>query len=352
MIVRPGPGLRFAQRHPIGWPRSPVEPGLVGAVVPVRRDRSVAVISLAERLCLLTVDRDLAVVAESITGYVPAIATGDLIPIHPAARGAACTYLQSRRLIRYDLDARAHRVSPLLRGDDTGQHAIWVDAEEARLAVQVEDTSRYDDGGTVITRVDVFDVKAAPRRLGGRALPTVEAAGSGWAAGAGLVALAAAGGLLVFDADLQPLPAHPLATAARQALAEVGADRPHALRIHPSRPLAVLAACTAESGGMRTYETWRLAWPGGAPQVRPMAGFSAIDGLAFGAFAPEGEAVDVRASTCGAARLVLLDAEAEAIHDLGIARALQGAGWSVGPLRYLAFDGATGEILIWPGGRA
>lgn len=352
MIVRPGPGLRFAQLHPIGWPKSPIDPGLVGAVVPAYRDRGVAVISLAERLCVLTVDRDAAVVAEAITGYVGAIAAGDLIPIHPVARGPVITYLQSRRLIRYDLDAHAHRVLPLLRGDDTGQFGIWVDAEEARLAVQVEDTSRYDDGGKVITRVDVFDVKAEPRRLGGRALPTVEAAGFGWAAGFGVVALAAAGGLEVFDADLQPLPRHPLAAAAGRLLTEVGADRVHALRIHPMRPIAALAVCTAESGGVRSYETWRIAWPDGAPQVRAMAGLSAIDGLAFGAFAPQGEAIDLRASTCGAARLVIFDAEVEAIHDLGIARTLQGACWTVGPLRYVAFDGATGEVLIWPGGRA
>ena len=354
MIVRPGPGLRFTQLHPLGWPQSPLDPGLVAAVVPLYRDRSVAVISFAEQLCVLRAERDEAVVAAAITGYVGAIATGDLSPVHPVRPGPVCTYLQSRRMIRLDTEQRTHRETRLLRGEDIAQFGMWVDAEERRVAVQVEDTSHYDEGGRVICRVDVFDVHSEPRAIGGRELPALRAPGFGWAAGGEVVAIVMASGLAVFDADLQPIEGHPLTLAARRILAEVGATEVQALRVHPTRPLAVLSVCVAENGGLCSYETYRVSWSDGSPEVRALAGFSAIDGLTFGAFAPDSELLDVRAATCGATRLVVFDEAGGVVHDLGIARSLQGACWSTGPLRYLAFDRATQEILIWPapGGRA
>lgn len=136
-------------------------------------------------------------------------------------------------------------------------------------------------------------------------------------------------------------------------LAETGADRVQSLRIHPARPLALLSVRTLDNAGLRSFATFRAAWPAGKPEVRALAEFSAIDGLALGAFAPVGEAIDVRASTSGATRLVIVDAAANVVHDLGIARSLQGACWSTGPLQYLAFDRAAPEILIWtvPEGR-
>jgi hypothetical protein len=350
MIVRPGPGLEFPQLHPLGWPMSPIEGALVAAVVPLYRRGEVAVLSYAEALQLLKVEREAAVITEALTRYVGAIAVGDITPVHPTTAGPVCAYLQSRRLLRVDCDAHTHRESRLLRSEENAQYGMWADAEMRRIAVQVEDTSQYDDGEKVIHRVDVFDVSGEVRRIGGRELDRPEERGEGWAAGGGLVAVARAGGLEVFDAELQPLPRHPLADGARRALSESGADRVHALRIHPTRPVAALSVRTGEAGGMRSYATWWISWSNGAAEVRSLAEFSAIDGLALGAFAPQGEAIDVRAATCGATRLVIVEVAAGLLHDLGIVRKLQGACWSTEPPRYLAFDRTTGEILVWPGG--
>lgn len=351
MIVRPGPGLQFPQLHPVGWPPPPIDPGLCVAIVPVYLPREVAVISQTDVLLRLLVDREEVTITETIHGYVGALAVGDLTAVHPARPGPFGTYLQSRRLISYDFNKHTHREWRLLGAEENALYGMWLDDEMRRIAVQIEDTSEYDDGGKVIARVAVFDVRAAPRRLGGRVLDQVEERGFGWAAGAELLAVATDGGLDVFDADVNPIPGHPLADAVQKILADVGAKRLHALRIHPSRPLAALAVCTSDNAGLRGYATYRIDWSRGAADVRPIADYAAIDGLAFGAFAPHGEAIDVRAATSGATRLVIHDPAANLVHDLGIARDLQGACWSTDPARYLAFDRAGPEILIWPGGR-
>jgi hypothetical protein len=345
VIVQPGPDVERRELLAVVFHNYPLDDALVACVVPVGTPGAAAVISYENALCSLHVDEHGAAIREHITDVVPAIAVGDLAPVHPAAPGPVCTYLQSRRMVRYDLAHRATQQLRMLHGDNTLLAGTWLSGQENRLAVQVEDTSRYDDGGLVLGRVEVWDL-AAGRRLGAAPLPRARDAGQGWAAGADVVAIARDGGLAVFDAAMQPLADHPLARAARAALAEAGAAEVHALRIHPTQPLAVLAACTADVMGVRDFTLHRVTWgQAGEPEVRRFAKLHAVGDLGFGAFAPAGDALDVRIAT-GGVTWMMLAVGPRALLDLGPSRGLQGAGWS-GPRRFLAFERGTAQIVVW-----
>lgn len=343
MILRPGPEVSADELLATSFLDYPAAADLVACVLPVFSPRGAAIIHAEGALCPVRVDAEAAVLAEVIADIVPAIAGGDLAAIAPAAPGPRCAYLQSRRLIRYDFDLRAARVVPLVRGECVATHAIWLSDQEDELAVQVEDTRRYDEGGLILHRVEVFD--ASGRRRGAAPLPGPRAPGLGWAAGAGLVALARPGGLDVLGPDLRPLPGHPLAELAARCLAEADARAVHALRIHPSRPLALLSAYTRDIFGLRDFFVWRVSW-GDAPGARLLAQVAAVGDVSFGAFAPGLDALDLRVLSGGVTR-VLLALGPRDLRDLGPSRGLQGGCWSGPPLRYLAFEREGAQVVVW-----
>ncbi|MDC0716813.1 hypothetical protein [Nannocystis bainbridge] len=345
MIVQPGPDVERRELLAVAFHNYPLDDALVACQIPIGTPGGAAVISYENALCSLHVDEHGAAIRELITDVVPAIAPGDLAPVHPAVPGPVCTYLQSRRMIRYDLAAHATRQLRMLHGDNTLLAGAWLSGQETRLAVQVEDTSRYDDGGLVLGRIEVFDL-ATDRRLGAAPLPRARDAGQGWAAGADIVAIAQNGGLAVFTADFALLIEHPLTRAARDALAEAGASEVHSLRIHPTQPLAVLAACTADTMGVRDFTLHRITWSAtGSFEVRRLAKLHAVGDVGFGAFAPAGDALDVRIAT-GGVTWMMLAVGPHALLDLGPSRGLQGAGWS-GPRRFLAFERGAAQIAVW-----
>lgn len=345
MIVSPGPEVERRELLAAAFHNYPLDDALVACVVPVGSPGGAAVISYENALCSLHVDEHGAAIRELVTDVVPAIASGDLAPIHPAAPGRACTYLQSRRMVRYDLDQRATQQIRMVSGDNVVIAGIWLSGQENRLAVQVEDTSRYDDGGLVLGRVEVFD-RASGRRLGAAPLPKARTAGQGWAAGAGVVAIAERGSLTVFGPDMSPLADHPLTRAARAALAEAGGSEVYALRIHPSLPVAMIATGTADMMGVRDFVLHRITWTEtGAFEVRRFAKLHAVGDLAFGAHAPAGDALDIRIST-GGVTWMMLAVGPRTLLDLGPSRGLQGACWS-GPSRFLAFERAGAQIVVF-----
>lgn len=347
MIVSPGPEVERRELLAVAFHNYPLDDALVACVVPVGAPGGAAVISYENALCSLHVDAHGAAIRELITDVVPAIASGDLAPIHPATPGRVCSYLQSRRMVRYDLEQRATVQVRMVTGDNAVIAGTWLSGQENRIAVQVEDTSHYDEDALVLGRVEVFDLgPTGGRRLGAAPLPKARDAGQGWSAGADVVAIAQHGGLAVYGADLSPLPEHPLVRAAKQALAEAGAKEVHALRIHPSAPVAMLAACTADVMGIRDFWLHRVTWTEtGAVEVRPFAKLHAVGDVAFGAYAPAGDALDIRISTGGVTWLMLA-AGPGALLDLGPSRGLQGAGWS-GPRRFLAFERAGAQIVVF-----
>lgn len=347
MIVRLGPEVERRELHAIGFHDYPVMDALIACVVPLATRDETAVITYEGALVPMHVDERGAARREAILEIVPAMAGGELAAIHPAAPGQACTWLQSRRLLRHDLGQNVSRVVPMVTGDSLVIHGMWLSGQEDRIAVQVEDTSRYDEGGLVLGRLEVFDL-AAPRavRVGRVDLPRARAPGLGWAAGAGLVAVAEKDGLTLLDAGLQPLPDHPLARAVRAALAEVGAAEVHALRIHPTEPVAVLAACTRELMGVRDFALLRATWgDGDAARVSPLATLHAVGDVGFGAFAPGGDALDIRVAT-GGVMWLLVAAGARTLFDLGPSRGSQGACWA-GAGEYLAFERSGAQIVVW-----
>lgn len=347
MIVRPGPEVQLTERLATAFHDYPLDEALVACVLPVHRAGAAAVISYEGALCPLHVDDDGAAILEMIGDVVPAVAGGELAAIAPAARGQACAYLQSRRLIRYDLAQRSRQLVRLVRGDQAAIAAIWLSDQEDRIAVQVEDTGRYDEGGLVLHRLDVFTVgEAGGARVASVPLPRERAPGRGWAAGAGLVAIAGPDGLAVSDGSLQPLRDHPLARAARLALDEASAREIHDLRIHPREPLAVLVACTRDVFGLRDFTVWRATWDAAGPVVRRLAQVHAIGDLALGSFAPGLDAIDLRVVVGDVVR-PLLAVRGATLFDLGPSRGLQGAGWSGPPLRYLAFERAAAKVVVW-----
>lgn len=345
MILRPGPGVTGDELLATSFLDYPVDDALVACVLPVFAPRAAAIIHAEGALCPLRVDEDGVALVEVVTDVVPAIAGGELAAIHPAAPGRRCAYLQSRRMIRYDLDLRSTRIVRMVRGESVVVHAIWLSDQEDTVAVQVEDTSRYDEGGLVVHRLEVFGPSGA--RSGAVPMPRPRAPGLGWAAGDGLLAVAGEHGLDVFGPDLRPIPAHPLTRAAAQCLAEAGVPALHALRIHPARPLAVFAAAISDVFGLREFLVWRVTWAdGGAPAVRQLAQIAAVGDLSFGSFAPGLDAIDLHARGGGVTRL-LLALGPDRLLDLGPSRGLQAACWTGPPLRYLAFEQSGAQVVVF-----
>lgn len=345
MIVRLGPGIGRRELLAVAFHDYPLDDARVACVVPVGTPGAAAVISREGALRTLHVDEHGASLHERVDDVVADIAAGELAPIHPAAPGMSCSWLQSRRVIRHDLGLRAHQQLRMVSGDALVIAGAWLSGQERAIAVQVEDTSRYDAGGLVLGRVEVFDLGGPQGRRGMAPMPRARPAGQGWAAGNDVVAIARDGGLTVYDAGLFAAPNHPLTRASRTAVIEAGAREVHAVRLHPSAPVAVLAICTAEVMGMRDFALYRLTWSeAGAAEVRPLAQLHAVGDVGFGAFAPGGDAVDVRVRTGDVDWLML--ATPSALLDLGPARGLQEAVWS-GPRRFLAFERATAQIAVW-----
>lgn len=345
MIVDPGPETTLALLNPGGRAEFPVDPGQVGLVLPLLSPAEVALLSYDEVLLRVRLGARSATIGEQVRGYLPSIAGGELFALIPAARAGTCTYLQSRRLVHYDFDAHNHRVDMVAHGEEMAVAAAWLGPREDAVVVQIEDTSRYDEGGLTLSRLTAFDL-TGPRgtRLGAIELPRLIARGRGWSAGGGLLGVIVEGELQVFDAGLQRRSDHPLALAAR-ALAAEAPGALQELRIHPHAPLALLATQERDLFGLRDYALWWVRWSGSTATRQLACRLRAIGGLSLGAFAPEDEWVDLRVDSSGATRLVLL-ARTRAL-DLGAIRGLQAGCWSTGPLRYLAFEPDADQILIY-----
>ncbi|HEY0133854.1 MAG TPA: hypothetical protein VGB85_07235, partial [Nannocystis sp.] len=285
MILQPGPGTTSALVSPGGRAEFPVDPGEVGQVLPLLSPAGVALLSYDEVLLRVRVEARGATIVEQVRGYLPSIAGGELFALTPVAPSAACTYLQSRRLVRYDFDAHDHRVDMVAHGEEMAVAAAWLSPREDAVVVQIEDTSRYDEGGLTLSRLVGFDLTGArARRIGAIQLPRLIARGRGWSAGGGLLGVIVEGELQVLDAGLQRRDDHPLAQAARALTAEAPGVLQE-LRIHPHAPLALLSVQERDLLGLRDHALWWVRWSGDTVERRLACRLRAIGGLALGAFA-------------------------------------------------------------------
>src|SRR6266545_3506078 len=127
--------------------------------VPIIDLRLVTPTSLANAVAFLTIDDTLRLMDFEQNGiriidvdhdYISQVCGGELVAVAPTLISNKCAYLQSRRLIVYNLEKRAHEVYRITSElEEMAVFAKWFSMEPKVVIAQLEDTTNYDDGERV-----------------------------------------------------------------------------------------------------------------------------------------------------------------------------------------------------------
>src|SRR5262249_52074513 len=132
------------ERHTLPFPA-----GDLLLVCPTRLANVIAFLRSDHTLRRLTFGAGRIHVTDVAADYFLIVSGGQLSSFEPGPFARACAYLQSRRLVTYDIARKhcsSHIVTDLRNLEEIATTAAWISLEPAVLAVQIEDTSRYDAG--------------------------------------------------------------------------------------------------------------------------------------------------------------------------------------------------------------
>jgi hypothetical protein len=219
-------------------------------------------------------------------------------------------WLQSRVIVLYDLewkDALEYWVVGDL--EEVGSAARWISSEPRVAAIRIEDSTNYLANDRLDYRFRSYRLEVGEKGdedgesvlLGTLELGAMLPASSAWDAGGGLLALIRSGQLEVYGPELgKPKPEHPLALAAGKLLKEGGLT-PHSVRLHPTRPLALLALGRTAPPSKKEEQTpagvWCVDWGSKAPQLVPLVELPVGQQVQLGGFSPKGDWVYYRAES-------------------------------------------------------
>ncbi len=294
-------------------------------------------------------------VTDVAADYFQIVSGGQLSSLQPGPFAHACTYLQSRRVVVYDIarkDCSSQIVTDIRNLEEIATSAAWVSPGASVLAVQIEDTSRYD-AGIVDFRLRSFDVSPEGKRpLGMLELGPVPPRDFRWHAGQGLVVVLRDERLAVWGSDLTTPLDHPLVAIAQELQRDHGPDDPGRrlvdLRIHPTRTCAALLTAPRDPGAGSVLHlvvaTWGEQGPGWAhvatapPGARVVLDEISIDGdhLAF----------SVEVNRRRRYYLLPMGAEASSPVALGVVAGARARCWTRAPSALVVFD-AGGLVHRW-----
>jgi hypothetical protein len=254
--------------------------------------RSLAVLCYDNALRMLALGGAEAKLSLVEFDYLPSVVGGQLSNVEPNPGQHVVAYLQSRRLVLYNLASKTHSVHRVI--DDTNMEEIAVAGAFASLdppvvIAQVEDTTHLDDGYTEARLISCELGDAGAVRRGALELDRDAEKGADWGAGRGLVAAFKSGYLEVFDAFLAPQFNHPLGKALRDAFEERRALRFAGLRFHPVRDVMVFGLLERDREGSRDFSLFQADFRGGAVAIEPICRVEDVGTLELGSFSPGGE---------------------------------------------------------------
>ncbi len=207
--------------------------------MPCAVDRSLAVICYDNALRLLTLEGTEARLVPVANDYLPSIAGGQLSTVEPSPTEHELCYLQSRRLVLFDMVTRTHQAYRVIDDVDMEQIAMagaLASRSPTVVIAQVEDTTHYGKDGHVDARL--LSCEIGPRGIVKHGTLELEQDAEkelDWGAGRGLVVAYKNGYLEVYDALLVPRRCTRLA---RRSASSSRSGAPFASRACDSTPRA------------------------------------------------------------------------------------------------------------------
>lgn len=258
------PILLGPHAHPYGAPEqypSPFEPTRLILVAPTHIDNSILVLHIDHVLRCISFGDQTISITEIVDEYPEAFTGGRMAAISPGPFSQACVYLQSRRLVIYDVvsqKARTSWLTDMANLEELASSAQWVSMEPQLLVVQIDDTTRYDDK-FIDHRLRSFDLsKGKPQSLGTLELGAAPPRDFNWHAAQGIVVAVRAGIPEVFGPNLQPIQAHPMERICRE-IHQRGAPL-LGVRLHPTQPRAIVATAIPDIVGSRIFQIFVADW--------------------------------------------------------------------------------------------
>lgn len=254
--------------------------------------RSLAVLCYDNALRLLNLEGAEAKLSMVDFDYLPSVIGGQISNVEPNPGQHVVAYLQSRRLVLYNLASKTHKDHRVI--DDTNMEEVAVLGAFASLdplvvIAQVEDTTHYDEGYVEARLIACEIGDSGAVRRGALELDHDAEKGADWGAGRGLVAAFKSGYLEIFDAFLNPQFNHPLGKALRDAFEERRALRFAGLRFHPARDAMVFGLLEKDRDGAREFSLFQADFRGSAVAIEPICSVSDVGTLELGSFSPGGE---------------------------------------------------------------
>lgn len=330
--------------------RLPFRPAQLLLVCPTRLAGCVAFLREDHTLRRITFGAGELHVTDVAERYFQVVSGGQLSPVAPGPFAQACVYLQSRRLVVYDIARKRHAgwiITDMRNLEEVAAAAAWVSVEPGVVAVQIEDTRRYDEG-IVDYRLRSFDVSGgAAVPLGVLELGAAPPLDFHWHAGQGCVFAARGGRVDAVGADLVTPAEHPLVPLAQELLGEAAGELV-GMRVHPTRPWAALAVRKGAAGGKPRFHLFVATWGEDGPRRTHVASAPPGSRLQLGDFSHGGEHLAFWVDVLAERQLYLLPTGAEPTGPvrLGSASGVRACCWTRAPDAFVVFDG-QGSVFRW-----
>ncbi|MFY0571317.1 hypothetical protein ACN28E_46840 [Archangium lansingense] len=325
----------------------PVDPDMLAVLIPTPQPGAVAAILLDDTLRLLQLGDTEANLTRVAKNYIPMVSAGNLESVSPAVLPDTCVYLQSRSLILYNLARKQPQLFMITHSlDESATWGRWLSVEPRRIAVQFRDMTNYLDTDRVQFRLRVLDVSGPEaKKLGELDLGT-----SGdfeWDAGNGVLVLWRDKQVRAYGPDLAGPIEHPLLAALGGLVsASLQLDE---LRLHPTQPLAVFTVRGNDPSGKDACSLWRATWAEGKAKLVPLAGFSPLESVRLGEFAPEGGWLAYSSTSKGLTRFYVQQVEETPGPPLalGSVENVDLLCWTRAPLALAALAPDTQTVTRW-----
>jgi hypothetical protein len=316
--------------------------------------RSLAVLCYDNALRLLTLEGAEARLSMVAFDYLPSVVGGQLSNVEPNPGQHVVAYLQSRRLVLFNLASKTHAAHRII--DDTNMEEIAVAGAFASLdppvvIAQVEDATHFEEGYVEARLISCELGASGALRRGSLELDRDAEKGADWGAGRGLVAAFKAGYLEVFDAFLSPQRNHPLGKALRETFEERKALRFAGIRFHPARDLMVFGLLERDREGSRDFSLFQADFRGGAVAIEPICRALDVGTFEIGSFSPGGEWVFFRVGDEGQTYFFahhLLASSPQVPLPLGPFPAPKSAHFAQNPLSLVVLDDDLEVVCAFP----
>jgi hypothetical protein len=327
------------ERHPLPFPVPDLR-----LVCATRLDDTIAFLRTDHTLRTLGFGAEGLRVADVAANYFHIVSGGHLSSLDPGPLTTACAYLQSRRLVVYDIAKRecaSHIVTDVANLEEMAASAAWIAHAPGVLAVQIEDTTRYDDG-IVDFRLRSFDVSGKDKRaLGVLELGASPPRDFRWHCGQGLVVVIRKGDIEVRGPDLGAPIDHPLVAITR-ALLENEGERLVDLRIHPTQPWAILVTAPEDPPMNPVRHLSHVAWDEPRARWTHVATTLPEGRLEFGEVSVDGDYLALTVEANRRTRLYVIPFRAAASEPfaLGLVMGIRARCFTRAPAAFVVFDAA------------